>query len=102
MNSLPSTRRPVNRSVRILARPDADGRHAVLAITVQGKTTEYLVDRVVSDWGRCYAVANLTNGNHYSVMLEEDGRTCDCKGFCRWGHCRHADGILALVKAGRI
>ena len=100
--SLSTHQRPVkSRSIRLLARPDEDGR-SVVAITVGKETTEYLVERVVSDWGRGYAVANLSNGNHYSVMIEDDGRSCTCPGFCRWGHCRHADGILALVKAGRI
>jgi hypothetical protein len=36
------------------------------------------------------------------VLLEHDGRTCDCKGFLRHGHCKHADAILKLGRLGKL
>jgi hypothetical protein len=40
----------------------------------------------------------------YEVCLSADGTAdaCDCKGFARWSHCKHRDGLAALVKAGRL
>jgi len=35
----------------------------------------------------CYAV-NLTT------------RTCDCKGWHRWTHCKHLDAITAVYEEG--
>ncbi len=36
------------------------------------------------------------------VHVEGGRRTCECKGFDRWHHCRHADGLTALIAAGRL
>jgi hypothetical protein len=38
----------------------------------------------------------------YDVFVSWDGRTCrcDCKGFTRWGHCKHAAALAALVANG--
>jgi hypothetical protein len=35
----------------------------------------------------------------YHVFLHHNGRdrACDCLGFTRWGRCKHADGLAALL-----
>ena len=34
--------------------------------------------------------------------IDGDKRTCECKGFLHHGHCKHADGIAALIAAGQL
>lgn len=44
---------------------------------------------------------------NYDVCLDPDGITdpdggahsCECKGYLRWGHCKHVDSTLALIEA---
>ena len=40
----------------------------------------------------------------YAVCLDQAGEhtTCECKGFLRWGHCKHVESLTALRAAGRI
>jgi hypothetical protein len=45
----------------------------------------------------------------YDVFLPEpNGQhphplpSCDCKGFLRWGHCKHIDATIALVSRNLI
>ena len=38
----------------------------------------------------------------YAVNIDGDKRTCECDGFNRWQHCKHADGLAALIAAGRL
>jgi hypothetical protein len=90
----------------------ADGHDlTVIEITEGGTTTEYGVAPLASDFGRAFRWTNLepvpvTDGigrqQSYDVLLEEDGRSCTCPGFGRWGKCRHADTTLEQVQAGRL
>jgi hypothetical protein len=35
----------------------------------------------------------------YDVILTVDkGAQCDCKGFLRWGKCKHVDSLFAAGK----
>ncbi len=37
----------------------------------------------------------------YSVLCAKAGAradTCECRGFVRWSHCKHADAMRALVE----
>jgi hypothetical protein len=38
----------------------------------------------------------------YHVNLSDDTCGCDCKGFQRWSHCKHRDGLLALQAERRL
>ncbi len=42
------------------------------------------------------------SGEHYDVALTEHGPTCECKGWLRWGHCRHIRGLMkeGLLRRG--
>ena len=41
------------------------------------------------------------DGERYDVLLGAEP-SCDCKGFLRWNRCKHADGLAALKRAGRV
>jgi hypothetical protein len=99
------TRKPrkVVRTVRFGLAP-FEGNPGIIDITVNGQTTSYFVRNIPTDFGRGFELEKFgtQGGDKYHALLEEDGRSCDCKGFLAHGHCKHADGILALVKAGKL
>jgi hypothetical protein len=37
---------------------------------------------------------------HYDCNLTL--RSCECKGWLRWGHCRHFDSLVQLRKDGAL
>jgi hypothetical protein len=58
-----------------------------------------------ADFGRAFQVEKIgltVNDSPYHVHIDGGRRSCECKGFLRHGHCKHADGLAALVAAGRL
>lgn len=98
------------RNIRLIQPFDAEGKNAEVCITVTrgGKAEEffYWIDKIPSDWGMAFLVEKQGDGSEenpeYHVLLDSGGSSCDCKGFSRWDHCKHVEGILALKAAGRI
>jgi hypothetical protein len=90
--------------------PPAAGRPGVVRISVGQDVTDYFLVEVRADFGRGFQVVKLdlmapadegeyqTNvgGGHHNTHL------CTCKGFLAHGHCKHADGLAALVGRGLI
>jgi hypothetical protein len=65
--------------------------------------TEYTVIELPCDiGGRGFEVSNLSNLEIYHVNLNGRDRSCDCIGHLRHGHCKHADGLAALIAAGKL
>src|SRR6516225_4015227 len=109
--SVLSNRKPVRkprpkpaRSIRLAVPPNAEGRNGILVITVGKQTDQYFVSRVPSDFGRGFCLEKIGDAENtaYHVNLSAERNTCECKGWCRWQHCKHADGLAALVAAGRL
>jgi hypothetical protein len=85
--------------------------HGVLSIDAAGKPTDrYAVTRFPCDLaGAGYRCVKTTAGTDpeadaYDVFLSDRGDrdTCDCRGFLRWGHCRHVDGLRAVIDLGAL
>ena len=92
------------RFVRLVIKPDA-GSLGVVRLTVGGQSADYLLTPLPADFGRGFQVEKIGlegRGEVYHVNLDGDKRTCECKGFLKWGHCKHADGLAALVAAGKL
>ena len=92
------------RRIRLEVRPEAGGL-GIVRIWVGQEYADYFLDPIPADFGRGFKVEKIglhCNEPPYHVNLDGDKRTCDCKGFCRWSHCKHADGLAALVAAGRL
>ena len=92
------------RFVRLVIKPDADSL-GVVRLTVGGRSADYLLTPLPADFGRGFRVEKIGlegRGEVYHVNLDGDRRACECKGFLKWGHCKHADGLAALVVAGRL
>jgi hypothetical protein len=105
VTAAPRQRKPrpkPERRIRLAVGLNERGQGGVVAITVGKETHEYIADRLASDWGTAFRLSNIDNLKVYEVNLDGDKRTCDCKGFARWNHCKHSDGLAALVKAGKL
>jgi hypothetical protein len=91
------------RFVRLAVRPEGTAP-GVVSIRVGKEAADYFLTPVAADFGRGFLVEKI--GLHadgkYAVNLDGDKRTCECKGFLRHGHCKHSDGLAALVAAGRL
>jgi hypothetical protein len=86
---------------------NAEGRNAVVRVRERrgGKETEdrYFVSRVPADFGAGFLVEKVgAPESSYHVNLSGAQSSCECKGFLRWGRCRHVEGLAALHAAGRL
>jgi hypothetical protein len=92
------------RTVKLLL-PPAEGQTGALLIREGGRLDTYFLNRVPADFGTGFEVEKIDplNGNiTYHVNLNGDASTCECKGFLRWGHCRHVESLTALQAAGQL
>lgn len=91
------------RNISLRIRPEGSNA-GVVRITVGRAQTDYFLTEMAADFGRGFRVekVGLEGGPAYHVNLDGDRRTCDCQGHARHGHCRHADGLAALLAAGRL
>jgi hypothetical protein len=38
----------------------------------------------------------------YDLEVGGGHRSCECKGFLRWGHCKHVDSVQSLITSGAL
>jgi hypothetical protein len=100
-------RKPQPRSLRLLCPPMETGKNGILRITAGKLVQTYFLDRVPSDWGEGFALEKARDAatearTVYHVHLTDEGHTCDCLGFLRWEHCKHADGVAVLKSRNAI
>jgi hypothetical protein len=101
-----SSRKPVERAIRILEQPtrDTDG-WGCIEIRMGKKVDTYLVHFIPSDFG-FGAVgfevekidSDLQTVENYHVHLADKPElcSCDCRGHAQHGHCKHREGLQAL------
>ena len=94
------------RTVRLTLPASPDNPFVILTIRVGHAWDDYCVRQIPTDFGgAAYEVEKVFNpyGVIYHVQLSDDGgRSCDCKGHTRHGHCKHGDALLALRRAGKL
>lgn len=73
------------------------------------KEDRYIATEVECDFGRAFEVQKLGEGAEtvetYHTNLgggRYNSDTCDCLGGQKWGHCKHAEGLRALLAAGKL
>jgi hypothetical protein len=107
MATVSKTRKPVKRTIR-LALPPFEDNPGVITITVGKLVVDYFLTRLAADYGIAWEVEKVDpkpgEEERYHVNLDpqEGGHSCDCKGFLRWGHCKHSSGLWALHNAGKL
>jgi hypothetical protein len=92
------------RSIRVEVPPTYNGL-GIVRITIGTEHADYFLTELPADFGRGFTVEKIglhENDPPYHVNIDADKRTCECKGFLRHGHCKHSDGLAALIAAGRL
>ncbi len=89
------------RSVQVLIAAEP-GACAAVELTVGKRSAAYLVTELAADFGRGFLVEKAGDPAAYHVNIDGAKRSCECKGFLHHGHCKHADGLAALIAAGRL
>jgi hypothetical protein len=105
MSTVTKTRRRVKpaRTIRLAVPLNAEGQGGVVRITVGKESADYLLARVPADFGTAFRLEKVgAEQDAYHVNLNGQQSTCECKGFTRWNHCKHTEGLAALVVAGRL
>jgi hypothetical protein len=88
----------VPRVIRLIQTPDAFGL-GVFAITQRKDTQFYVFKEIPCDiGGRGFALHRLGLGDLYHVRVGAASESsCECLGFLRHGHCKHIQGLAALI-----
>ena len=92
------------RFIRLCVKPTAE-TVGVVRIRVGKEQADYFLTELAADFGRGFQIEKIGTAAEpaaYHVNIDGEQRTCDCKGFGRWSHCKHADGLAALLAAGRL
>lgn len=97
MTKTTKTTKTITRTVRV---EKLRNHSKLVTMTIDAKTDAYLLYDAPSDEGRAFVLVNLSNAEKYSVLVNP--KLCDCKGHTRYGYCKHADALTALVNAGRL
>src|SRR5262245_23451333 len=79
---------------------------ALLTLSVKGKEQSYALTVLPCDFGQAWRMVKET-GDGECYDLHTDDRypgavECECQGFLRWEHCKHADTIAALLASGQL
>lgn len=92
------------RTIRLSVPATVDNPVSIVTIAVGKEQDDYLVRPIPSDFGTAFAVEKIADpeGKSYAVNLTGNSGSCECKGFLRWGHCKHSDGLMALRRAGQL
>ena len=92
------------RRIRLEVPPEGDAL-GIVRIWVGAEHADYFLTPIPADFGRGFRVEKIglqVNDPPYHVNIDGERRSCECKGFLRHGHCKHADGLAALIAAGRL
>ena len=91
------------RFIRLRYKPEGTSP-GIVSIRVGKEAADYFLTPVPADFGRGFLVEKI--GLHadgkYAVNIDSEKLSCECKGFGRHGHCKHSDGLAALVAAGQL
>ena len=99
---LPATKSSKHNRLSFVASERQTG--GVLTLTTDRTAEDYaVVESIANAEGRGFAVAKYEGDECYSVFC---GRTvptsCDCPGFERHGHCKHATALEKLIAEGAL
>jgi hypothetical protein len=87
------------RSIRLCVKPDGKSP-GVVNIRVGKEAADYFLTELPADFGRGFKVEKIgldCRESAYAVNVDSERRSCECKGYLHHGHCRHVDGLAALI-----
>ena len=89
-----------------------NGKNRTFRIIFEIEGDPYSVKPIRADAGsgiiKAYRFQRLRGKNDHDnpseyvcALSEEATPSCECKGFLRWGHCKHSSWMLALIARGQ-
>lgn len=94
--------KPETRHSRVIAIVRAPNEHGVgiFRIDMAGQATFYTFREIPCEiGGQGFALHRSGLGTLYHTRVgEPQDCSCECLGFLRWGHCKHIEGLLALIR----
>lgn len=101
--SVKSSRKPQPRTARLMT----VGTSQVLALTSGKDTTFYQLAALDHGFGEAaFRLSKADRGEGpgevYDVLIDGARSSCECKGFLRHHHCKHLEGIEALIQSGKL
>jgi hypothetical protein len=77
-----------------------------LWLTTGNEVRAYILTELKTDFGLGFRLGKADNGDgqmdEYDVLIDGRKSQCECKGFLRWGHCKHCESLVALLSAGKL
>ncbi len=96
-------KRPSRRTIQLIRSPRIDGVGALSIVAKRDSAIYAFCEIPCEIGGRGFAVHRLGLGNLYHVRVGAPSDcSCECMGFLRHGHCRHIEGLQALIERGDI
>lgn len=89
------------RMVRLHVHPTGSGT-GLIELTVGKDAAEYFLTELPADFGRGFQLDKIGGPATYAVHLDGAEKRCECMGFLHRGRCKHADGLAALIAAGKL
>jgi hypothetical protein len=76
----------------------------IIRLAVGKTTAHYHLRRLASDFGRAWQLEKfeLDGGETYDVNIDGERSSCECLGFLKHGHCKHADALRVLIGKGKL
>lgn len=67
--------------------------------------SDYWMDLIPTDFGTGFRFRKIWDGHDfaegsYDVLLDGSQSSCECKGFLRWGHCKHLQAAMQAASEG--
>ena len=91
MASVTKSRRPQQASRFTITFGIGEDRYFVLPLAVHPEVAS-----------KAFRFKKQTGGKEvYDVRLAAHGPECDCRGFLRWGHCKHVKTLKAAGMLGK-
>jgi hypothetical protein len=90
------------RFVSLPVRPSGQMAGVVRIRVGKEEAVDYLLTELAADFGRGFRLEKAGGEEVYHVNREGTRTTCECKGFLRHSHCKHADGLAALIAVGQL
>jgi hypothetical protein len=97
----------ISRAVELIQGMAFGGTFATLRLCVGKDEATYTVEprKVPRGQAARYVKQGLVDvyedgSGHHDVLLDGELTTCDCKGFQRWGRCRHCWSLEIALRRG--
>lgn len=102
----PCKPKPISRPRLILAPGPDDEGSVVIYSKREPHGSTYFLRLLRTEWGRGFTLekaADWPDAAKYAVNINGDGYdSCECKGFCKTGGCKHVLAMRSLVENGEL